>query len=76
MFGSAIIDIAIGAVFVLLLVSLIASTINELTLSFLNMRGKELLRGLKTLLNDTDATGLVEKDQWAQVCSRDAGIPL
>jgi hypothetical protein len=61
MFGSSMIDIAIGMIFVFLLLSLIASTINEIILSFLNMRGKELLRGLKTLLDDKDATGLVEK---------------
>ncbi len=47
MFGSATIDIAIGMIFVFLLVSLIASTINEIILSLLNMRGKELLRGIK-----------------------------
>ena len=61
MFGSAIIDIAIGVVFVFLLVSVIASTVNEIILSFLNMRGKELLTGLQTLLDDTDASGLVKK---------------
>jgi hypothetical protein len=64
MFGSAIIDIAIGIIFVFLLVSVIASTINEIILSLLNMRGKELLAGLQTLLNDTNASntkGLVNK---------------
>jgi hypothetical protein len=61
MFGSAIIDIAIGIVFVFLLVSVIASTINEIILSFLNMRGKELLAGLQTLLDDADGSGLVDK---------------
>jgi hypothetical protein len=61
MFGSATLDIAIGIVFVFLLLSLIASTINEIILSFVNMRGKDLLLGLKTLLNDPDATGLVKK---------------
>jgi hypothetical protein len=61
MFGSSIIDIVIGMVFVFLLLSLLASTINEIILSFLNMRGKELLRGLKTLLDDANATGLVDK---------------
>ena len=60
MFGSSIIDIAIGIVFVFLLLSLIASAINEMILSFMNMRGKELLRGLKTLLNDQKADGLVK----------------
>ena len=43
MFGSFTFDIAIGIVFVFLLLSLIASTINEIILSLLNMRGKELL---------------------------------
>jgi hypothetical protein len=61
MFGSAIIDIAIGIVFVFLLLSVIASTVNEIILSFLNMRGKELLAGLQTLLNDSDASGLVDR---------------
>jgi hypothetical protein len=60
MFGSSTIEIAIGMVFVFLLLSLIASTINEIILSSLNMRGKDLLRGLKTLLDDADATGLVK----------------
>jgi hypothetical protein len=61
MFGSTIIDIAIGIVFVFLLLSVIASTINEIILSFLNMRGKELLEGVKTLMDDANATGLVDK---------------
>jgi hypothetical protein len=61
MFGSAIIDIAIGIVFIFLLASVIASTINEIILSFLNMRGKELLTGIQTLLDDTGASGLVNK---------------
>ena len=60
MFGSSVIDIAIGIGFVFLLLSLIASTINEMILSFLNMRGKGLLQGLKTLLNDEKAVGLVK----------------
>ncbi len=60
MFGSSIIDIAIGVGFVYLLLSLIASTINEIILSLLNMRGKDLLRGLKTLLDDEHAEGLVK----------------
>jgi len=61
MFGSGTVDIAIGIVFVFLLLSLFASTMNEIILSLLNMRGKQLLLGLKTLLNDADATGLVKR---------------
>lgn len=61
MFGSSVIDIAIGIVFVFLLLSLIASTINEMIRSIFNARGKDLLRGLKMLLNDEKATGLVSE---------------
>ena len=47
MWGSSILDIAIGVVFVFLLLSLFASTINEIFQSFLSMRGKVLLEGDK-----------------------------
>ena len=54
MFGSAMLDIAIGVVFVFLLLSVFATTINELIFSLLSMRAKELLRGIQTLLNNND----------------------
>jgi hypothetical protein len=60
MFGSTAIDVALGVVFIFLLLSLVASTVNEFILSLLNMRGKELLNGLKTLLDDDNGTGLVK----------------
>lgn len=60
MFGSSIVDIAIGITFVFFLLSLITSTLNEIILSSLNMRGRYLLTGLKTLLDD-EHTGLVSK---------------
>jgi hypothetical protein len=52
------IEIAIGAIFVFLLLSLVASVVNEALLSLINRRGKELLRGIQTLLNDGDAKKL------------------
>jgi hypothetical protein len=61
MFGSSMLDIAVGVVFIFLLLSVFASTINELILSLFNMRGKELLLGIQTLLNDKSVTGLVQK---------------
>lgn len=61
MFGSSVLDIAIGAVFVFLLLSTFATAMNEIIFSFFNMRGRELLRGIATLLNDTEKTGLVAK---------------
>ncbi|WP_348267204.1 hypothetical protein P8936_15520 [Edaphobacter paludis] len=54
-------DIAIGVVFIFLLLSVFATTIAELILSSLNMRGKELLLGIQTLLSDESVTGLVQK---------------
>jgi hypothetical protein len=59
MFGSAMLDIAIGVVFIFLLLSVFATTINELLFSLLSMRGKELLRGIQTLLNDNDLVSKV-----------------
>lgn len=59
--SSSFLDTAIGIVFVFLLLSLIASTINELVLSFLSMRGKMLLQGIATLLNDENVEGLVQE---------------
>jgi hypothetical protein len=61
MFGSAMLDIAVGVVFVFLLLSIFATAINEIILSFLNMRAKELLRGIQSLLNDDGPSGLVTK---------------
>ncbi len=61
MFGSSVLDIAIGAVFLFLLLSVFATAINEIVFSFLNMRGRELLRGIATLLSDAQKTGLVTK---------------
>lgn len=61
MLSSSMLDIAIGIVFVFMLLSLIASTINEIILSSFNLRGRELLRGLETLLDDENGTGLVDR---------------
>ncbi len=59
MFGSSVLDIAIGVVFLFLLLSIFATAINEIIFSFLNMRGRGLLWGIATLLDDDGKTGLV-----------------
>lgn len=61
MFNSSVLDIAIGAVFIFLLLSVFATAVNEIIFSFLNMRGRELLRGIATLLSDAQNTDLVTK---------------
>jgi hypothetical protein len=62
MFGSSMLDIAVGIVFVFLLLSILATGINEIIMSAMNMRAKELLRGIESLLNDKDnSNGLVQQ---------------
>ena len=50
MFNSGILDVAIGIVFVYLLVSLIVSAANELVAALFKMRGRNLWLGLSNLL--------------------------
>lgn len=61
MFGSSTLEIAIGIMFVYLLLSLICSAINEMIASITNMRGENLFEGIKNLLNDPTFTGLAQK---------------
>jgi len=52
MFGSTILDVAIGMVFVYLLISLICSALNEYIESKLKNRSKDLEKGIANLLGD------------------------
>lgn len=52
MFGSAILDVAIGIVFVFLLLSLICSAANELVETVLKKRARNLEKGIKELISD------------------------
>lgn len=61
MFGSSTLEVAIGIIFVYLLLSLICSAINEMIASITNMRGEILFEGIKNLLNDPTFTGLAQK---------------
>ncbi len=62
MFGSSILEVAIGVVFVYLFISLICSAINEWIASALvNKRGKTLFDGVTNLLNDPKFTGLAQQ---------------
>lgn len=61
MFGSEILDVAIGLIFVYLLLSLICSAANEMIEAWMKNRASDLERGLRELLNDKDGTGLVQK---------------
>lgn len=61
MFGSTILDVAIGVVFIFLLASLIASAIREGFETLLKSRASQLEAGLRELLNDPQGTGLVKQ---------------
>jgi hypothetical protein len=51
MFGSVILDVAIGMAFVYLLMSLIASVIQELLAAFMQLRAANLEKGLRSLFS-------------------------
>jgi hypothetical protein len=51
MFGSTVLDVAIGMVFVYLLLSLLCSAVNEYIEAHLNHRSKNLWKGIQLLLN-------------------------
>ncbi len=61
MFGSSILEVAIGVVFIYLFLSLICSAINEGIASTINKRGINLFEGVKNLLNDPQFTGLAQQ---------------
>jgi hypothetical protein len=54
MFGSTVLEIAIGLTLVYLLLSLICSAINEWIASLLALRANTLLEGIKNLLDDPE----------------------
>ena len=61
MFGLEILDIVIGLMFVYLLLSLLATALNEYVAALLNLRGKELARGIGRLLDDAGQQDAVKK---------------
>ena len=60
MFNSEILDVAIGVIFVYLLLSLMCSAANEIIELWLKNRAADLERGLRELLKDEAGTGLVK----------------
>lgn len=61
MFGSEILDVVIGMIFIFLLLSLVCSAVNEIIEAWLNRRADFLEKGIKELLNDKNGTGLVKE---------------
>src|SRR5256885_15608196 len=54
-------DVTIGLIFIFLLLSLICSALNELFEAKLKKRASDLEKGIRTLLNDANGTGLTQK---------------
>jgi hypothetical protein len=61
MFGSDMLDVAVGMIFTYLLLSLICSAANELIERSAKNRAASLQEGLKELLDDQGGTGLVKQ---------------
>jgi len=61
MFGSTILDVAIGIVFIYLLVSLVISATNELIAALLKSRAENLSKGIQALLQDPSQAGWVAR---------------
>jgi hypothetical protein len=58
MFGSAVLEVAIGVIFVFLLVSILCSAVREGIEAFLKTRAAYLERGIRKLLLDPNGQGL------------------
>lgn len=61
MFGSEILEVAVGLIFIYLLLSLICSAVNEIIETFLKRRAANLEKGIRELLQDPDGKGLAGK---------------
>jgi hypothetical protein len=60
MFGSEILEVAIGLMLVYLLLSLICSAVREGLEAWSEMRAVHLERGIRELLQDLNGTGLAK----------------
>ncbi|AHG88848.1 hypothetical protein J421_1311 [Gemmatirosa kalamazoonensis] len=61
MFGSQILEVAIGLVLVYLVLALIASSVREGAESFLKSRAVQLERGIREMLHDPDGHGFAKR---------------
>jgi hypothetical protein len=58
LFGSTVLEVALGLMFVYLLFSLLCSAVGEYIEAKLNSRARYLQEGIRLLLNETDGTGI------------------
>jgi hypothetical protein len=60
LFGSSVLEIAIGLTFVYVLLALVCSTLNEWIAGIFKLRAKTLRKGIATLLEDPEVEGLAK----------------
>jgi hypothetical protein len=60
MFGSQVLDVVIGLVFIYLLLSIICTAANEMIASLFSLRGRTLAKGIANLLADKQVSGLAQ----------------
>ncbi len=60
MFGSTVLEVAIGIIFIYLLLSLVCSVVNEWIAGILALRAKNLAAGIKNLLQDDKGTAVAK----------------
>ena len=58
MFGSQVLDVVVGLVFVYLLLSIICTAANEMIAALFSLRGRNLVEGISNLLADNQVKGL------------------
>ncbi|NIR45382.1 MAG: hypothetical protein GWN99_13270 [Gemmatimonadetes bacterium] len=61
MFGSAIVEVAIGLLFIYLILSLVCSALNEMLAGWLRMRAKNLEEGIRNMLDDPEGVDIARK---------------
>ncbi len=79
LFGSTALEVAIGMIFVYLLLSLLCSAVAEYIEAWRGVRGKNLRKGIEMLLNDLDPKGeklAAGKDLAARLYSHGLIRPL
>ncbi len=70
MIGNIALDVFIGLVFVFLLYSLLATIVQEIIASFLNLRAVVLVKAIRIMLNDRKPLNIKSKYFLGQLCER------
>ncbi len=59
MFGSQVLEVALGLIFIYYLLSLFCTTVNELIARFFSLRSTTLIRGIRALVADAEMARVV-----------------